>query len=63
MTLHGVIKQLQNMDVKGNMIQFISLFLLDKLIKIRVRNIFLLLNWRMVFHRALCSVLPALLLP
>ena len=35
---HGVIKQLQNMEVKGNMIRFISSFLSDRSIKVRVGN-------------------------
>ena len=35
---HGVIKQLQNMQVKGNMIRFVRPFLSDRLIKVRVGN-------------------------
>ena len=35
---HGVIKQLQNMEVKGNMIRFIRSFLSDRSIKVRVGN-------------------------
>ena len=33
---HGVIKQLQNMEVKGNMIRFVRSFLLDRSVKVRV---------------------------
>ena len=39
MTLHGAIKQLRNMEVKGNMIQFINLSLSDRLFKARMGNI------------------------
>ena len=35
---HGVIKQLQNMQIKGNMIRFVRSFLSDRLIKVRVGN-------------------------
>ena len=35
---HGVIKQLQNMEVKGNMIRFVRSFLSDRSIKARVGN-------------------------
>ena len=35
---HGVTKQLQNMEVKGNMIRFIRSFLSDRSIKVRVGN-------------------------
>ena len=35
---HGVIKQLQNMEVKGNMIRFIRSFLSDRSVKVRVGN-------------------------
>ena len=35
---HGVIKQLQNMEVKGNMIRFVRSFLSDRSIKVRVGN-------------------------
>ena len=35
---HGVIKQLQNMEVKGNMICFVRSFLSDRSIKVRVGN-------------------------
>ena len=35
---HGIIKQLHKLGIKGNMIRFISDFLCDRYIKVRVGN-------------------------